>query len=309
MEPRVIFPRCLQYLLAIAEHGSYTRAAEAMHVSQPALSQQIRQLEEALQSLLVDRSGRTVRLTDAGELYLAHARRAWGELAAGTRAIQDLQDLTRGSLRLGWTPITDYLTCSLLIEFDSLYPGVTLSTFEMPQDEIEVAVVDGRIDLGIVFSHPLPAEPPSSQIQTKTLFEDAVCLGVGSTHPWSAEPGPVSPQTLEQESLVLLNTSFALRNQTDRYCREHGIQPRIAMETDSLSVIIETVKLGPLVTVLPQTIICTQHGMFPVQLSPEMPRKAVTLICRKGEYRSAACSAFATLASEWVERRCQPAAS
>lgn len=111
---RVIFPRSLQYLLAIAEHGSYTRAAEALHVSQPTLSQQIKQLEESLQSLLLDRSGRSVRLTAAGEIYLRHARRAWGELDAGTRAIHDVQDLSRGSLRLGWNPITDYLTCSLL---------------------------------------------------------------------------------------------------------------------------------------------------------------------------------------------------
>lgn len=78
MNKRVIFPRSLQYLLAIAEYGSYTRAAEALHVSQPTLSQQIKRLEDSLDSLLVDRSGRAVKLTDAGEIYLHHARRAWG---------------------------------------------------------------------------------------------------------------------------------------------------------------------------------------------------------------------------------------
>lgn len=94
MDRRDIFPRALQYLIAIAEYGSYTRAAEVLHVSQPTLSQQIKQLEEALQSVLLDRTGRTVALTDAGEIYLNHARRAWGELDAGTRAIHDVQNLS-----------------------------------------------------------------------------------------------------------------------------------------------------------------------------------------------------------------------
>ena len=91
MERRDIFPRSLQYLIAIAEHGSYTRAAEALYVSQPTLSQQIKNLEDSLQTPLLDRSGRNVRLTDAGEIYLSHARRAWGELDAGTRAIHDVR--------------------------------------------------------------------------------------------------------------------------------------------------------------------------------------------------------------------------
>ena len=74
MKRRLIFPRSLQYLIAIAEHGSFTRAAEALYVSQPTLSQQIKQLEESLQTPLLDRSGRTVKLTDAGEIYLQIGR-------------------------------------------------------------------------------------------------------------------------------------------------------------------------------------------------------------------------------------------
>ena len=106
MDRRDVFPRSLQYLIAIAEHGSYSRAAEALHVSQPTMSQQIKQLEASLKSPLFNRSGRTVRLTDAGEIFLRHAHRARGELDAGRRAIHAVHNLSRGSLRLGWTPIT-----------------------------------------------------------------------------------------------------------------------------------------------------------------------------------------------------------
>ena len=140
MRTKDVFPRTLQYLITISEYGSFTRAADALHVSQPTLSQQIKQLEDSLATALLDRSGRTIRLTDAGEIYVHHARRAWRELDTGTRAIHDVQNLTRGSLRLGWTPITDHLTCSLLEKFNQSYSGIVLSTLELPQEEIEHAI-------------------------------------------------------------------------------------------------------------------------------------------------------------------------
>src|SRR6266403_2163640 len=94
----------VRYLKAVADHGSFTRAAAALHVSQPALSQQIRQLEGRMGAQLLDRSGRTVRPTDVGEAYLRHVRRALDELEVGGRAIRDVQDLSSGALRLGFTP-------------------------------------------------------------------------------------------------------------------------------------------------------------------------------------------------------------
>ena len=96
MPRNAIYPRALQYLIAIDDYGTYTRAAEALHVSQPTLSQQIKQLEDSLNSILVDRTGRNVHLTDAGQIYARHARRALSEIEAGTRAIHDVDDLSRG---------------------------------------------------------------------------------------------------------------------------------------------------------------------------------------------------------------------
>lgn len=303
MSRRSIFPRSLQYLLAIAKHGSYTRAAEALHVSQPTLSQQIKQLEESLQSLLLDRTGRSVRLTDAGEVYLHHARRAQEELDAGRRAIRDVQNLSRGSLRLGWTPITDYLTCSLLENFNSRHPGITLNTLEMPQDDIEVAVAEDRIDVGIAFSKPFSAEARLSEIKIDMLFEEKLCLAIGNAHPRAGQRKSMTPQELAQESLALLNTDFALRRHIDQYCVEQRIAPRVMVESNSLSVIIEMIQVGSLATVLPSSIVRTQCGIYSINLSPEMPRKVITLIYRKGGYRSPACQAFSELAADWSIRR------
>ncbi|MCY4420299.1 MAG: transcriptional regulator CynR [Gammaproteobacteria bacterium] len=299
MDRRDIFPRSLQYLIAIAEYGSYTRAAEALHVSQPTLSQQIKQLEDYLQSPLLDRSGRSVQLTDAGKIFLQHARRAWGELNIGTRAIQDVQDLSRGSLRLGWTPITDYLTCSLLARYHHLYPGITLSTLDMPQDDIEPAISEARIDIGIAFSKPSDSEEASSNTETFTLFEEALYLAVGDAHPRAKRKKHLNAQDFGKESLVQLNTDFALRHHIDRYCHDYGIEPRNVIETNSLTVIIEMVELGSLATVLPSTIINTQRGLHPIEVVPELPHHTVSMIWHKSGYKSPACLAFLELASEW----------
>ena len=306
MSHKDIFPRSLQYLIAIAEHGSYTRAAEALFVSQPTLSQQIKQLEESLKLPLLDRSGKTVRLTDAGEIYVHHARRAWAELESGTRSIHDVQNLSRGTLRVGWTPITDYLTCSLLEKFNKLYPGIRLRTLEMPADDIEIAVAEDRIDFGIAFSKPFPNKTKTNDmIETHTLFEESLVLAIGNAHPRAGQQERISAQEFGRESLILLNTDFALRREIDNYCLQHSILPHISIETDSLSVIIEMIQVGPLATVLPKSIVRTQCGLYSIVLAPILPKQAITIICRRNGYKSPACMAFSELALDWSEHRLQ----
>lgn len=304
MERNLVSTRSIRYLLAVAELRSFTRAAEALYVSQPSLSQQIKQLEDALDVQLIDRSGRTMRLTDAGETYVRYAKRAIVELDAGKRAVHQLQDLSRGSLKLGVTPITEFLSAPLLEAFSSRYPGVAISTLEMSQSDIEGAVSEDRIDLGIAFTNALSTESRSTDIETQILFIETLHLAVGKTHPFAERTSPLNGHILEEIPLVFLNSKFALRRLVDLYCLEHGITPNIAVETNSLSVIMEMVHLGRVATVLPQAIACARGWLHPLMLLPELPHHTITLICRKNAYKSPACLAFGALASEWSARRC-----
>ena len=309
MDRHIVSPRALRYVLAVAEHGSFSRAAGLLFVSQPNLSQQIKQLEESLGVQLLDRIGRTVRLTAEGEVYLSYARRALVELEAGRRAVHQLRELSRGSLQLAMTPITEFLAAPLLEEFISRYPGVAVNTVEVPQADIEAAVVEDRIDLGIAFTNTLSTKAHSSDIDTHILFIETLHLAVGADHPLAGCQSPISGDTLEEMPLVFLNPEFALRRLVDLYCVEHGIAPRIAVEASSLCVIMEMVRLGRLATVLPSAITCAQYGLYPVMLLPELPHHTITLICRRGAYKSPACHAFAELAAQWSARRCQAAPS
>ncbi|MHB1403932.1 MAG: transcriptional regulator CynR [Thiobacillus sp.] len=299
MDRNIVFPRSIRYLIAVADMHSFTRAAEALYVSQPTLSQQIKQLEDLLDVQLLDRSGRTVRLTAAGEVYLHHARRALIELETAKRAIHELNDLSRGSLRLGMNPITDYLVIPLLAQFNDSYPGITVSTLEMPQDDIKVALAEDRVDIGIAFSSTLSTEECSEDVDSRILFIETLTLAVGKNHPLAGQRGPMSKHALEQQPLVLFNANYALRRNIDQYCLEQGIKLPVTMEASSLSVILEIVRLGRLATILPGTISCAQHGLHSVSLLPELPHHTISLICRRGAYKSPACKAFSDVAAEW----------
>ncbi len=305
MDRNLIFPRSLRYLMAVAEHHSFTRAADALYVSQPTLSQQIKQLEDLLEVQLLDRSGRTVQLTSAGEVYLHYARRALCELDEGKRAIHELHDLSRGSLRLGMTPISDYMATPLLDQFNSRYPGITVSTLEMPQGDIESALAENRVDIGIAFSSAASSTVFSDEIDTHIMFIETLNLTVGKSHHLAAQTKPLNGEVLEQQPLGLLHSDYALRRHIDQYCSEQGITPRIVMEATSLSVIIEMVRRGRLATILPETIAHSQHGLHSIPLQPGLPRHTITLICRKGAHKSPACLAFGELAGEWSAARCQ----
>ncbi|WP_104082757.1 transcriptional regulator CynR [Cryobacterium sp. Y11] len=287
--------RHFRYLAAVAEHHNFTRAAEALHVSQPTLSQQIKQLENSLHVQLLDRSGRTVRLTDAGETFLRYTQRALRELDAGTRAIHDVQDLSRGSLRLAMTPtFTAYLIGPLVERFGSRYPGITLSLQKMTQDRMEVALGEDTLDLGIAF-----AEVRSSEIEAQALFVETLGLVVGNNHPRAGQQAPLTLRELEQEQLVLLSSDFATRRHLDRYLRDHDIAPRIAIEVDSVSAIMEIVRRGQLATMLPEAIAHEQHGLNPVAVLPAIPHRTAALLRRKGAYTSAASRAFTEVISTW----------
>ncbi|MBB1580594.1 MULTISPECIES: transcriptional regulator CynR [Serratia] len=280
--------RHIRYFLAVAELGNFTRAAEALHVSQPTLSQQIKQLEETLGTPLFDRSGRTVRLTDAGMAWMRYARLALQDLEAGTRAIHDVATLERGNLRLAMTPtFTAYLVGPVIDDFYRRYPGVSVSIHEMTQDRIEALLAEDRLDVGIAFS-----QAQSVDIVAEELFTESLNMMVGAQHPLVQQREPLSAQVFEQQPLVLLSEDFATRQFIDDYCRRQGIRPRVAMEANAIGAIIEIVRRGQLATLLPAAVAQENPQLHTVRLNEVMPARRAVLLQRKDAYRSAASRAF-----------------
>ncbi|MDI9915786.1 transcriptional regulator CynR [Rhodococcus sp. IEGM 1379] len=291
--------RHIRYLLAVAEHQNFTRAAEALHVSQPTLSQQIKQLEIALRVQLLDRSGRVVRTTDAGEAFLRYARRALQDLDAAERAIHDVQDLSRGSLRLATTPtFAAYLVGPLMDRFTTRHPGITVTVQEMTQDRIEAELARDGLEVGIAFT-----DVHSDEIECESLFVETLSLVVGEEHSRAGRRKPLPAKELEDQALVLLSSDFATRLHIDRYFKDQGITPRTAIEVSSIGAIVEIVRRGSLATVLPDAIALEQQGLFSIPLSPALPPRTVALLRRKGAYRTAAGRAFTEMAAEYRDQR------
>ena len=299
MYRNIIFPRALEYFLTIVEYGSFSRAAEALHVSQPSLSQQIKQLEGLLQTRLLIRPGRTVRLTDAGKIFHGFAKRARAEMVAGARSVNDVRDLSRGTLRVGWTPITDHLTYDLIDSFHHQHPGIILSTFEMSQEYLEQSVTEDTIDIGIAFTQPDANNVRVQEFETRIMFNESLFLAVGDKHPLAKFTQGKTPQTDSPLSMVLLNRDFALRQHIDEYCKKHSLTPQIAIETNSVSVILELVQSGRLATILPKSIIDNRSNLHSIKLEVNLPQHAVSLIWRRYGYINPACAAFIELATNW----------
>lgn len=288
--------RHLRYLLAVAEHGSFTRAAEDLHVSQPTLSQQIRQLERLVGAPLLDRTGRAVRLTDAGEVYARHARLALAELDAADRAVHDVEDLSRGHLRLAYTPtFAAYLIGPLIAELRARHPGITLDIRETNQDVIESGLLADDIDVGIGFAGGhLPG------IEAATLFTETLSL-VGADRRTARSRLPAAK--LAEYDLALLNREFVTRLHIDAYFREQGVSPRILVEANSIHAVIEAVQLTELATILPDGIARDHPRLTTVALDPPLPTRIAVLLCRESAYRTAAARAFFGLARDWSARQ------
>lgn len=291
--------RHLRYLLAVAEHRNFTRAAEDLHISQPTLSQQVKQLERTVGAQLLDRTGRAVRLTDAGEVYVRHARRALRDLAAAERAVLDVADLSRGHLRLAATPtFTAYLIGPLTAELHTRHPGITLDVKEMAQDQIESRLLADELDLGIAFQGPhLPG------IAAAPLFTETLSLVVGARPAGADGDEPLSPRDLEERRLALLSGDFATRGHVDAYFAAHDVRPPITVESNSVQALTEIVRRTPLTTVLPDAVTHDHPHLSPLRLAPALPARTVTLLRRENAYQSAAARAFTHLTRQLVRTR------
>ncbi|HWH85887.1 MAG TPA: transcriptional regulator CynR [Pseudomonas sp.] len=286
--------RHLRYLLAVADHGGFTRAAEALHVSQPTLSQQIRQLEDTLGVSLFDRTSRTVRPTDAGQAYIECARRVLVELEAGQRALHDVKDLSRGTLRLAMTPtFMAYLVGPLMRDYTARFPGIHLEIFELSMDDIEAGLADDSLDVAIAFTPVRNAE-----IECIPAFTETLAIMVGREHPLYDGRAVLKPEEVAALDFALLAPDFITRLSVDEYFREHGITPNVRIEVNSVSTLLEVVRSSPLATMLPEAIANEGRALRRLRVAGEAPQRGAALLRRQTNYHSAAALAFVDLVLE-----------
>ncbi len=290
--------RQLRYLVTIAEEQSFTRAAERLYVSQSALSQQVKQLEAELGVQLLDRSGRRVLLTPAGEVLLRHGRRALCALDEAAAEIGELEALQRGNLLISAVEtVVAYVIPRAVSQFTRAYPGVQLRVEEQPDEEIEQRLLAGEADLGIGF---VPSK--REEIESEPLYEERLSLIVSGTHPL-ADREQVQLSELGQLPLVLLPTSSCTRRQWDTYAAQAGITPPILVEMNSIHGILQAVVETNTATILPAVASCISpvESLISIPLVNPTPRRTVGVFYRRHGYRSRAAQAFVTILRELAQ--------
>lgn len=241
--------RHLRYFIAVAEAGSFSAAARALHVAQSAISEQIANLEHELSVSLFSRLPKKTELTPAGAVFLEEARRV---LTAADRAVLTAQRVHRGeegTLRIGFFTGGSGVNLPKLIQsFRKRYPRVRLSLVEMTSTQQWAALVEGRIDLG--FTRRLEPEF-RPELRAITIHQDPIVAILPKHHP--AVPGPVDLRALANEDFVLSSreTSPAVFDKVIELCSEAGFSPRIASISSVWSSVALMVQAGEGIALLP----------------------------------------------------------
>lgn len=282
--------RHVRYFLAIAETRSFTRAAERLHVTQPTLSHQIKQLEQQIGTVLFERGTKEIELTAAGNLFKPYCERILKEIDSGLLAITELEGLMRGTLRVGvFHSFSHSVLPPILSEFALRYPGVQVTAQLVPRVDLERQLISGEIDFAISYLHDA-----NDQIVTEPLFEEELVFIVGSMHSHAGRKS-MPMRDLATLPLVLLTAEFGARQFVDRYFADNGLSPHVVLDMNAIEPILATIRHSRLATVLAPGAIADPTGLHLVRLTDPVPKRNVGLLWRRNGHRSAAALRMADM--------------
>jgi LysR family hydrogen peroxide-inducible transcriptional activator len=269
--------RQLRYFDALAGHSHFGRAATACGISQPALSMQIKELEETLGAVLIERGARQVRLTKFGEEAALRVRdllRSVDELGDSARASRDR---LAGRLRIGMIPtIAPYLLPTVIANLTRTHPELDIHVREALTSKLIQELVEGRLDTAIV---ALPVSEPS--LTEVSLFAENFLL----VRPGEDEGTPVpSSETLCEMRLLLLEEGHCFRDQALSFCNMQSSLPREALDASSLSTLVQMVGAGMGVTLIPEMAAAVETRSASVSVTrfkDPQPSRTIGMIWRK----------------------------
>jgi DNA-binding transcriptional LysR family regulator len=263
--------RQLEYLVAVAEEANFTRAAERIHVAQPAVSAQIQRLERELGQTLVDRSRRAVRLTAAGEAVLPHARAALAAVRAMGVAADEVSQLVRGTVTIGTVTSHNVDIPQLLADFHAEHANVEITLGTETSDNLIENVRTGRLDVAIASVGP--DEVPdglSIEVVTDEAIKAAVCLADPL-----AKRKKIRLADLRDRTLIALPVGAGIRNQFDRACAKAGVSPRIAFEASTPLALADLAGRGLGVAIVPASVPGGRADLHALTFVPELRGRLV----------------------------------
>ena len=248
--------RHLRYFLAVAEAGSFSRAADRLGISQPSVSQQMRDLETGLRVALFQRRGKKILLTPRGLIFQEHARAILRQVENFLQELSREPGQLRGTLHVGVVPVLNVpLMPHLTGIFAANNPGINLIVEEISSTEIETALEEGRMDVGLGF---LTRHSPN--LRYERLCTDEFALIVSAKHPWFNRR-VIALSELHQERLLQLPDSFVMRRMSDEICRNHQVRPRTIAEINAIETLLRSLATLKAAALMPKIALRGREGL------------------------------------------------
>jgi len=278
--------------LHTAKLGNLTRAAEALHITQPSVSYAIKQLEEQFGVKLFNRQSKGVTLTVEGQALLQYVEQSLNLLDAGERRIASLRTLETGELRIGASgPIIKHLLLAPLDKLRELHPGVRIRLSQEKTSVIKQQLIEGQLDLGFIH---LPYEDPSLSIERMADIQD--CFVVGAAYKeWTKKP--LTATELLSLPLLLLSRESSTRLFIEHWFEEQGCRLEVDIELNSTDMLIELAGRGYGAAFVTRSFVqeeLSSGKLFELSTSQPIPMRSIAVASNRG-------SALSLIAERFME--------
>jgi len=289
----------IEAFVQVAQHRSFSKAADALFLTQPSVTARIQSLERDLGEALFERNGRGVRLTEMGATFLPFARRALKALQDGRDALEGMRNLDIGTLKLGSAlTVSTYVLPKILKRYCSTYPGVEVSVHTGRSEQVLQMVLNDDVHCA------LERTVHHTEIVTVPLYEDDLVLVAAPEHRF-ARNGAAKIEEVGREPLILFDRGSSYNQLIQGVFRQHGIVPHTLMELDTIEATKKMVEEGLGIALVPK--VSTEREVDQGRLrivsvtDAVLPRRQIALIFRKNRKHTRAVHAFLALLSELYE--------
>ncbi|WP_129629237.1 LysR family transcriptional regulator [Candidatus Oscillochloris fontis] len=289
--------RHLRYFEAVARHSHVTRAAAELHIAQPALSKQVSQLEHELGVALFDRVGRNVRLTEAGEALLPHARAVMAQVEAARAEMAERIGLRKGRATVGAPPtVGNQLLPPVLAIFNKRYSGIELRLHEAGVQTLLDLLETGLTDVAVV---TLPVD--DENLTVLPLFTEEMVIAVWRGHRL-AERSEVSISELAEEPWVLSPENYELREAALSVCERAGFTPRVVLDGGQTDTLLRFVAAGLGIALVPRLAVQSVSDLVPLRVSDQKLERSLGVVWRGDRVASPAARALREFLVEQLQR-------
>jgi len=296
--------RHLRTIVAVAQHRSLTKAGEELYLSQSAVSQQIRRLEEELGIEVFRRTSRSVELTAEGLVILGYAERVLAEVDDMHSELEEISGLLSGQLRIGGVyPTGPYDIFGLLADFRAAHPGVAIHMVEATQDDVLAALRADELDCAFAALDP---DALGDEFAATLLWKDELVVALPPDHPLCAQSS-ITFEELAAEDLISYRENSALRRRLERAMTERDLEPRKPFVCTEMAAVRGLASKGLGVAVIPRSV-AEQPGP-PIELRPIGPKRLtwpIALVWRVTRRQAPAGKAFIAVALKYATGAEQP---